>query len=160
MVRYLLLIALVGVAACDPVDRRPGLWLTGTPVTEPVADWTFSNDHNEIFVETRTWYRVPHSITTTVVTVDGTLYVPSLYREGGNYPEERFWNRNLVRDPHARLQIGDSVYERKASLVTDADERARVLAAFAAKYPYWRELLKDGDPALPKIILIRMDAAV
>jgi hypothetical protein len=32
-----------------------------------------------------------------------------------------------------------------------------VLAAFAAKYERWREMLKDGDPERPKIMLIRMD---
>jgi len=154
---WILIPLLVGLCACEPADRRAGQWLHGEEVADAVTDWSFSNDYPEIFVETRTWYLVPHSVTTTVVTVDGTLYVPSLYYEGGNFPDERFWNRNLARDPAARLKIGDRIYPRRASLVTDADERTRVLAAFAAKYERWREMLEDGEPERPKIVLIRMD---
>jgi len=148
------------MSACDPKDRRAGTWLTGEVVTAPVSDWTFTNDHDEIFVETRTWYFVPHSVTTTVVTSDGALYVPSLYKDGGEFPSERYWNRNIARDPNVRLKIGQGIYERRAALVTDPAERARVLAAFAAKYDRWRDMLKDGEPARPKIILLRMDPRV
>ncbi|HEY6599433.1 MAG TPA: hypothetical protein VIZ30_08970 [Pseudomonadales bacterium] len=154
---YLLVLMVLGVTACEPKDRRAGQWLRGDVVTTPVTDWSFSNDVDEIFVETQTWYLVPHSVTTTVVTTDGTLYVPALYRGGGDFPTERTWNKNIVRDPEVRLKIGDNIYPRTAYLVTDAGERGRVLAAFAAKYDYWRELLKNGDPASPKIILLRMD---
>ena len=155
--KVLLVLAMTGTVACEPHDRRPGQWLHGEVVTQPVSDWSFSNDIDEIFVETATWYLVPHSVTTTVVTSDGTLYVPSLYYEGGEFPNERFWNRNIARDPDVRLGIGDKVYPRTAALVTDPAERTRVLAAFAAKYDRWREMLKNGDPEKPKIVLLRMD---
>src|SRR5262245_57816669 len=75
-------ILLVALGGCDPHERRAGTWLTGNVVTTPVSDWSFVNDHDEIFVETNTWYFVPHSVTTTAVTSDGTLYVPSLYQNG------------------------------------------------------------------------------
>jgi len=150
---------LAALVACEPHDRRPGQWLRGEVVTGPVTDWSFSNDVDEIFVETATWYGVPHSVTTTVVTSNGTLYVPSLYYEGGDFPNERLWNRNIARNPHVRLKIGEKIYPRIAALVTDADERKRVLAAFAAKYDRWREMLKDGEPVTPKLILLRMDPA-
>jgi hypothetical protein len=153
----LIVIAMMGLVACEPHDRRPGQWLRGDVVTQPVSDWSFSNDVDEIYVETATWYLVPHSVTTTVVTSEGTLYVPSLYYEGGEFPTERFWNRNIARDPDVRLKIGDKVYPRTATLVTDPAERARVLAAFAAKYDRWRDMLKNGDPEKPKIVLLRMD---
>ena len=155
--RALFVLALAGMIACEPHDRRPGQWLHGEVVTTPVTDWSFSNDIDEIFVETATWYVVPHSVTTTVVTSDGTLYVPSLYYQGGEFPTERFWNRNIARDPNVRLKIGDKIYPRTATLVTDPAERVRVLAAFAAKYDGWREMLKNGDPEKPKIVLLRMD---
>ena len=151
-------LVVVGIAACEPHDRRPGQWLHGEVVTAPVADWSFSNDVDEILVETATWYLVPHSVTTTVVTSDGTLYVPSLYQHGGEFPSERLWNRNIARDPNVRLKIGARVYPRTATLVTDPAERGRVLTAFASKYDYWRDLLKNGDPVTPKVVLLRMDA--
>ena len=56
-------------------------------------DWSFSDDAQEIFVETRTWYGVSHSVTVVCATHDGALYVPSLYREGGDFPDPKFWNR-------------------------------------------------------------------
>lgn len=157
-VAFLLTVMTLTLPACEPKDRRAGLWLSGEVVTTPITDWSFSNEHDEIFVETNTVYFVPHSVTTTVVTRGGTLYVPSLYYEGGEFPTERFWNKNIARDPNVRLKIGDNIYERHASLVTDADERTEVLAAFAAKYDRWRELLKNGDPERPKIILLRVDS--
>jgi len=150
-------VAVCALVACEPQDRRPGQWLHGEVVSDPVSDWSFSNDIDEIFVETASWYLVPHSVTTTVVASDGTLYVPSLYYEGGEFPNERLWNGNIARNSNVRLKIGDKIYPRTATLVTDPAERVRVLAAFAAKYDRWREMLKDGDPVKPKSVLLRMD---
>ena len=162
MIRLLQLALVIGftvaLTACDPNERRAGLWLSGDVVTTPIDDWAFSDAYPLIYVETRTPYLVPHSVTTTVVAANGTLYVPSLYYEGGEFPAERRWNRNIARDPDVRLKIGDSIYERRATLVTDTAERATVLAAFAAKYDRWREMLKDGEPERPRMILLRMDA--
>jgi hypothetical protein len=144
-------------AGCEPHDRRPGTWLSGEVVTAPVADWSFSDTYPEVFVETQTWYGIPHSVTTTLVTDAGTLYVPSLYYDGGDFPAERYWNRNIARDPDVRVKIGDKIYPRRAVLVTDPAERASVLAAFAAKYDRWRDMLRDGEPERPHIILLRLD---
>ena len=47
---------LLFAAACQPKDERPGLWLSGTPATELIEDWRFTNAVEEIFVETRTVY--------------------------------------------------------------------------------------------------------
>lgn len=38
------------MACINPADLRPGLWLSGE-VAQPVDDWSFVNDHGEIFVE-------------------------------------------------------------------------------------------------------------
>src|SRR5262245_29953892 len=97
-------LAVLPLVGCDPKDRRPGLWLSGEVETAPVTDWSFANEQREIFVETRTWYGIPHSVTTVVVAHNGTLYVPSVYFEGGDFPDARFWNRNVVRDPRVRLK--------------------------------------------------------
>jgi F420H(2)-dependent quinone reductase len=145
-------------AACNPDERRPGLWLKGEAASAPVSDWSFTNGVDLVYVETKTWYGIAHSVTTTLVTSDGTLYVPSLYQDGGEFPNERYWNKNVARDPDVRVWIGGKIYERRAALVTDAAERARVLDAFAAKYARWKEMLKNGEPEKPRIILLRMDA--
>ncbi len=147
----------VTLSACDPDERRAGLWLSGTLAATPVNDWAFTDAYPLIYVETRTPYFVPHSVTTTIVSANGTLYAPSLYYEGGEFPTERLWNRNIARDPDVRLKIGDTLYERRATLVVDETERATVLTAFAAKYDRWREMLQNGEPELPRMILLRVD---
>jgi hypothetical protein len=152
-----LVIGVFLLVACEPKDRRPGLWLSGELVTAPVTDWSFANEVPEIFVETRTWYGIPHSVTTVCVAHNGTLYVPSVYFEGGKFPDARFWNRNVARDPRVRLKIGARIIERKAVLVEDPDEWNGVLAAFARKSPFWKELAEKPASERPTIIFLRMD---
>jgi hypothetical protein len=119
----------------EPSDVRPGLWLTGERVNEPVADWSFTEDHQEIFVQTRTPYLLPHSVTTYCAFFQGDLYLFSAYYQGGTFPDERGWNRNVMRDPRVRLKIGDRIFDQTVSHVTDGDTRAAVYAKAAAKYP-------------------------
>ena len=143
--------------ACDPKDRRPGTWLSGEVVTEPVTDWTFVNTVPEIFVETRTWYGIPHSVTVVGVGIGDRLYVPSVYRERGEFPSERHWNQNVVRDPRVRVEIDDRLYERKAVLVTDPAEWQAVFDAFAAKSPFWADMAKQPEDQRPKLYFLRME---
>ena len=150
-------LALVLLVACAPRDRRPGLWLSGELAAEPVADWSFTDGVQEIFVETRTWYGIPHSVTTVVAAEGGALYVPSLYFDDGEFPDARFWNRNAVRDPRVRLEIDGRIYEREAVVVEDPAERAAALAAFARKYPFWHDLAGKPEAERPRIFFFRMD---
>ena len=145
------------VVACSPHDRRPGTWLSGELVEEPVGDWSFTDDVQEIFVETRTWYGIPHSVTTVCASDGASLYVPSVYFEGGEFPDARFWNRNVVRDPRVRLQIDGRLYEAQAVVVESAAEREAALAAFARKYPFWQELAAKPESERPKVYFFRMD---
>lgn len=155
--RSLLLASVMLLAACQPQERRPGLWLSGEVVDAPVTDWSFTDAIPLIFVETRTWYGIPHSVTTVCVAHDGSLYVPSVYLEGGEFPDARFWNRNVVRDPRVRLGIDGRIFEREAVLVEDEAEWSAVLAAFGRKSPFWKDL--EGKPAgeRPTIVFFRMD---
>ena len=121
----------------EPSDQRPGLWLTGDRVTEPVTDWSFTEDHLEIFVQTRTPYLIPHSVTTYCAVYEGDLYLFSAYYQGGVFPDERGWNRNVMRDPRVRLKIGDRVFDQTLSHVTDAETRYAVHASAVAKYQQW-----------------------
>jgi len=47
----------------------------------------------------------------------------------------------VARDPHVRLKIGNQLFDRTLSLVTDPAEKAAVLQATEKKYP------KDKIPA-------------
>jgi len=135
VVGLVLAIVVLRVAGLDPKERRSGLWLSGHLVTTPVTDWSFTDKYPTIFVETRTWYGIPHSVTTSCVSHDGRLYLTSVYREGAQFPGDKFWNRNMVRDPHVRLKIGNQLYDRTLSLITDAAERQAVLQSKQKKYP-------------------------
>ncbi len=145
------------LVSCQPSDDRPGLWLSGELAEEPVGDWSFSNSHELIAVETRTAYLIAHSVTVVCAVHAGALYVPSLYSQTGRFPDERHWHRNVARDPRVRLRIGEKLYERRALLVTDAAERAGALAAFAAKYPFWRDLAGQPDAERPGLVFVRLD---
>jgi hypothetical protein len=138
VVGLVLAIVVLRVVGLDPKERRPGLWLSGHVVTTPVTDWSFTDKYPTIFVETRTWYGIPHSVTTSCVSHDGRLYLTSVYREGAQFPGDKVWNRNMVRNPHVRLKIGDQLYDRTLSLVTDAAERQAVLQSKQKKYPRQR----------------------
>ena len=155
--RSLISIGLLTSIACAPQGRRPGTWLAGELVTQPVADWSFTSEIREIFVETRSGFGIPHSVTTACVSHAGALYVPSVYSERGEFPDERRWNRNVVRDPRVRLGIAGKLYEGRAELVTYPDERDEVLTAFAAKYPFWQQLLRQPEAERPTLVLLRID---
>src|SRR5215472_6876552 len=113
----LLLVAL-SITGLEPRERTPGLWLKGDLVTTPVSDWSFTDKYPTIKVQTRTWYLLPHSVTTYCVALDGQLYLTSVYQAGLVYPHGRSWNTDVERDPHVRLKIGDQLYERRLSHVT------------------------------------------
>ncbi len=150
---------LAAAAGCvDPDDRRPGFRLSGEIVNAPVNDWSFTEGVQEVFLETRSWYWLPHSVTTGLAVYESQPYVPSIYFEGGTFPEGRLWNRNIVRDPRVRLEIADKIYPRVAVPVTDAEEIRGVFEAFAAKYPIWRELLSKPAGERPPVYFVRLEA--
>jgi F420H(2)-dependent quinone reductase len=138
VVVVLLALVALRVVGLDPHERRPGLWLTGQSVTAPVTDWSFSDQFQTIYVQTRAWYGLPHSVTTSVTAYNGRLYLTSVYRPGMRFPDDRLWNKNILRDPHVRLKVGDRVFDGTAALVTDPAEKDAVLDAKAKKYPRQR----------------------
>ena len=149
---------LVALGCVEPQDQRPGLYVSGEVVSEPVTDWSFTDAVPEIYVETRAWYLLPHSVTTHVVAVNGQLYVGSLYYGGGEFPDARPWNRNAVRNPNVRLKIGDKIYRRTAVHVTDPGEREAAFAAIAAKYERpWRGIFEQPEAERPPVHFFRME---
>ncbi len=137
LVLVCVVVALVAlrVVGLDPRERRPGLWLQGDLVTTPVTDWSVTEKYPTIYIQTRSWYLLPHSVTITCVAHNGQLYLTSVFREGSPFPQGKLWTRNVMRDPHVRLKIGNQVYDETVSLVTDPSERAAVLESKAKKYP-------------------------
>lgn len=135
LICLVLLLLVLSVTGFEPHGGTPGLWLKGQIVTVPVSDWSFTDTIPTIEVQTNTWYRIPHSVHTYCVSYSGQLYLTSVYRAGLTYPNGRSWNANVARDPHVRLKIGDKLYDRTLSYVTDSAERAAVIQLKAKKYP-------------------------
>jgi hypothetical protein len=124
---------------CQPEDESPGLWLGGEIAEVPVDDWRFTDDIEEIFVETQTWYGIPHSTTIWCVELDGELYI-------GSYGEEKkVWEKNLARDAIVKLAIAGRLYEMAVVPVTDASLVEALDAAYAKKYDM-AEVFGDALP--------------
>ncbi len=125
----------------EPDERRPGTRLGGQLAIEQDTDWSFRSEGRlQIFVETATWYGIPHSVTTTSWIHDGNLYVPC------NDCASKRWPKNVARNPNVRLEVGDEIYERRAVKVEQADERRRAFAALTDR------------PMPPERWLFRMEA--
>ena len=122
-------LSLVIVAlGCQPKDVRPGLWVRGEPAGERITDWSFTDDIEEILIETRPWYGVRHSTTIWCVTLEGELYI-------GSYGEKKkVWEKNVARNPEARLAVEGKIYEARVTPVEDSALAASLDAVYANKY--------------------------
>ncbi len=125
LVLALLVLRVIGL---DPKERRPGLWLKGDVTTTAITDWSFTDQYKTVKVQTSSWYLLPHSVTTFCIAYNGQLYLAT------TRIETRQWSKNVARDPHVRLKVGDQLYDRTLSVVTDPAEREAVLQARAKKY--------------------------
>src|SRR5690348_9352082 len=109
-----------------------GFWLGGDRATTPVTDWSFTDTVPTIQIETRTPYLLPHFVRTYIARNDAQLYLFSEYfaPEPGqpdvrdSFPQARFWNRMVVRDPRIGVKIGDRLFEMRAYPLTDPSEIA------------------------------------
>jgi hypothetical protein len=143
------------VLGLPPKDRRPGLWLPGTLVEAPVDDWSFTDAVPEIYVETRTRYIVPHSVTIQCAQVGGQLYIASFHFGG----PRRSWNQNIDRDPRVRLSIGGRLYDKRAVPLTDPAEIEGVFQAYAKKYDTWKRVSEQPPAERPQIFYWRIEPA-
>ncbi len=131
VVCLILILIVLRITGFGPHARTPGLWLKGNVVTTPVMDWSFTDKIPVVQLQTETWYLLPHSVNINCLNYNGQLYLVSVYPAGTAHT----WNDNVIRDPHVRLKIGDQIYDRTVSLVTDPAEQEGVLQARHNKYP-------------------------
>ena len=116
------------LAACEPRDVRPGLRLKGEEVTASVESWAFAAETDEIFIETRPWYGIPHSTTIWSVVVDDNIYI-------GSYGlDKKAWEKNLVGNASARLGISGKLYRVVVSKIDDERLSASLSQAYNSKY--------------------------
>ena len=132
---FVLLLVVLRIRGLNPIGNTPGpgnypgLWLSGQVITTPVADWSFATQYQTDKVQTRTWYLIPHSVTTGFLVHNGQLYLTSMFRAGVPFPQGKMWVSDVMRDPHVRLKFGDNLYDCVLSHVTDPEERAAVLGS-------------------------------
>jgi hypothetical protein len=138
VVLLIVLLIILRITGFPPKDRRPGLWLTGPVSTAPVADWSFTDQHYTIQVQTNTWYGVAHSVNTFCIATNGQLYLASIHPAAAPYPGPRNWDQNVARDPRVRLKIGGQIYDRVLVHVTDQAEHDAVIQAQTKKYPKYK----------------------
>jgi hypothetical protein len=131
VVCLILILITLRITGFGPHARTPGLWLRGNVVTTPITDWSFTDKIPVVQLQTVTWYLLPHSVNINCLNYNGQLYLVSVYPAGTAHT----WNDNVIRDPHVRLKIGDQIYDRTVSLVTDPAEQEAVLQARHNKYP-------------------------
>ena len=126
----MLMFSIIGalLIACEPKDVQPGLWLSGEEVTEQVNDWRFTNEIDEVFIETKPWYGLPHSTTIWCVEFQGALFIGSYGKEKKN------WENNLTEQPTARLKINNSLYSVMITELSDETLFAAVDQAYSKKY--------------------------
>jgi hypothetical protein len=128
VVFVILALVVLRVTGLEPHGGMPGLWLKGDVVTTPVADWSYTDKIMTDMIQTNTWYMIPHSVTTWCIAYNGQLYVAT------SGALTRDWPRNVARDPHVRMKIGDQLFDRTLVVVTDPAEREGVLQVRAKKY--------------------------
>ena len=111
---------------------RPGLWLAGEVVHEPVTNWDWVDKVNDpikkntIELETRTWYGIPHSVRINIIGRGDKLYVQGSERDfrlQKTFPNSKAWWANVERDPRVRMKIGGKIYEMTLVLIHDCKER-------------------------------------
>jgi hypothetical protein len=127
MTRAPILTALLVLVACDPMGPLAGGKLDGE-VAAPPSDWSFSDDTENVQLETRP--AKPYSVNIWGVGLGSSFYVAA----GGG--AENSWAQYIVDDPRVRLRVEDTLYELRGVRVEDELERERFLAALQAKYDW------------------------
>lgn len=110
-----------------PCERTPGGYLIGEVVEEPVADWSFANAVPLCQIQVRT-RPLPHAINLNcMAAADGRLYLSCAQCDG------KRWSTAVLRDPGARLRLGERVYPVEVERVTDSAMKDRAWAARIGK---------------------------
>jgi len=110
-----------------PLGILPGGPLAGEVVAEPVDDWSFSDAHLTVAIETQgAW--LDHSVTVLCVAYAGSLYVPS------RNPTGKRWVRNVEHQERVRIGVEGRIYPARAERVTSLQEAEAASRALLRKY--------------------------
>ncbi len=110
----------------NPYGILPGKQLTEEEVTEPIEDWSFTEQYRRVTNEVRP--SDPYSVNTSSLLHDGVLYIPS-GRGGKNR-----WSQFLIQDPHMRIRVGTKLYPVTATWMEDPALLAQLGEAYDKKF--------------------------
>ncbi len=122
-----------------------GLYLSGTEVTTPLNDWSFTDTLRWVQIETKPWYLIPYHVTVDFARDinDNSLYLHSSYQGPlpgqpdlrDSFTAARAWNKHLIRNPNMRFKLmgDDRIFRAVARRVTDPAEYLRARLAFHTK---------------------------
>jgi hypothetical protein len=88
------------------------------------GNWSQVDEHEEILIETRTFY--PWVVSAWYAGTDRGVYVVGI--SGAH------WFARALNHPDVRIRMGESTYEATATLIKDRDEIEFALQAFHVKY--------------------------
>lgn len=129
------------------------------------TDWSFTDAVEVVQLETRTPYLIPHSVNLEIARVNQQLYLFSAYAPPApgerdlrdRFPEGRFWNRMVLRDPRVRLKIFNRLFDMRAYHVTDPSEVERARQAFTSKYANLVDLQSRPEAQRPRLHFFRLE---
>lgn len=112
-----------------PLGPLPGGTLASGPfVTQPVGDWAFATDVEEIEMQLDAQTT---SRTTWVIVNEGKAYIPA----AAAFPPGKTWHRVALEDGRAVLRIDGKRYPVQLARVDDTAVQAAVRKVAEAKYP-------------------------
>lgn len=123
----LVLAAVLGLVVHGPLGPLAAGPLFGDVVDERIDDWSFTDAHAEIQVQTRIGF-LPYSVTTWCLSHEGLLYVPS--RNGG----QKRWVQRIMEDPNAWIRVGGKTYPVRFRRITDMENGRPLRRLMLAKY--------------------------
>lgn len=118
------------LGACEPVFIFAGGELSGAEEAHPES-WDFSAEVDTVQLETRP--ADPYSVNVWGVGVGADFYVAA-----SDGPEAR-WAQAIEADGDVRLKVAGRLFPLAAERVESAEELARVVDAYAAKYDVDRD---------------------
>jgi deazaflavin-dependent oxidoreductase (nitroreductase family) len=77
-----------------------------------------------------------------------------VFASKGGAPSNPDWYHNLVADPRVTVEVGTQTYPARAEVVT-GDERDRVYAEQASRYPGFAEYQRSTTRTIPVVELVR-----
>jgi hypothetical protein len=105
------------VVPVDPDEQRAGTRLSGDFAENQDPDWADWQDRRKLYLQTRTLYLIPHSITVVGWIRNGGLYV------GCGHCATKYWPKNVEQDNSVIMRIDGELYRRLAFKLSDEERR-------------------------------------